>query len=169
MTSTTTETQPKKNKLTREQKQQIALERQKERDKHKGNQNTETFYCTNKDLMFELEKWKNSAEKVEDRIISEELGKMMLQIATRLTNHSKFKNYDYSTKQDMISYATFKMVQGLRNYNFAFSRPFAYLTQAAYNAFINVLSKHYKQINLRRDLMKMKLAELESNGDINSS
>jgi len=43
--------------------------------------------------MEELLKWKKSAKKVEDRVPSEELGRMFMDIAQRLTNHSYFRNY----------------------------------------------------------------------------
>lgn len=42
--------------------------------------NKDRFYCTNKELTEELVKWRDSAEKPEDRTMSEELGKMILMI-----------------------------------------------------------------------------------------
>ena len=41
-------------------------------------------YCTNKDLMRELERYHETGE------ISEELGKMFLEIATRFTNRGNW-------------------------------------------------------------------------------
>lgn len=158
-----------KKKLTKEQRQEIALKRQKEREQNKAPQDPNKFYCTNKALMEELIKWRDSNEVPEERIISENLGKMILHIATKLTNHSKFRNYNYDLKQEMISYACFKCVQGLKNYNFAFNNCFAYITQACWNAFVNILAKHYKQINLKKEIMKSQLAQLECEGNINSS
>ena len=189
-----------KKKITKEERQRKALQRQKDREKNKGVQDPSTFYCTNKALMAELVKWRASLEKAKKDAVekyleehpgateddleevrrfvekdpnsakpSEELGRMMMHIATKLTNHSKFRNYSYDVRQDMISYALFKMVQGLPNFNFEFNNPFAYLTQASYNAFINVLSKYYKNQNIKKELMKSQLSQLECYGDINSS
>lgn len=158
-----------KRKLTKEERQEKALKQHKEREKNKAPQDTEKFYCTNKALMAEMIKWRDSAEKVEDRVISEDLGKMILHIATKLTNHSKFHNYNYDLKQEMISYACFKCVQGLKNYNFAFNNVFSYITTACWNAFVNILAKHYKQINLKKEIMKTQLAQLECADGINSS
>ena len=74
----------KKPKLTLAQKQALKLKKQREKEaaKHARGEdvpaNKDRFYCTNKDLQAELIKWRDSAEKPEDRIISEELGKMMI-------------------------------------------------------------------------------------------
>lgn len=160
-----------KPKLTKEEKQERALKRQHEREDAKKDvvQDTDKFFCTNKNLLAEMIKWRDSAEKPEDRVISENLGKMILQIVTKLTNHSAFRNYSYDLKQEMISYGCFKIVQGLKNYNFKFNNVFAYITQAAWNANINVCIKYYKQLNLRRELIKNKLSQLECMGDFNTT
>ena len=74
----------KKSKLTLAEKQAIKLKQQQERQAKKAAagelepKNKERFYCTNKELQAELIKWRDSAEKPEDRVISEELGKMII-------------------------------------------------------------------------------------------
>lgn len=162
---------PVKAKKTLEEKQEIALAKHKERIKKSQDKVTDTskFFCTNKTLMAELIKWRDSAEKVEDRVISEDFGKMILQIATKLTNHSSFRNYNADLKQEMISYACFKIIQGLKNYNFNFENPFAYLTQAAWNAFVSVCAKYYKQLNLKKDLIKKMSVQLETTTGVNQN
>lgn len=119
------------------------------------------FYVTNKALLAELIKWRDSAPEVEDRVISEELGKMILLIATRLTNHANFIRYPNDVKTEMISYACFKCVQGLKNYNFEFSNPFAYITMACYNAFLSTCGKYYKQLNIKRMTFEKMLRQVE--------
>lgn len=157
----------KKPKLTLKEKQEIKYRIQKIKNEEKiknGNQknNSENFYCTNADLQRELVKWYESAENVEDRVISEELGKMFLMIGNKLLNHSNFRNYSKELKEDMLSYFLFKIIKGLKNYNFKFSNPFAFITMAAWNAYISVITKHYKQLNIKKNLMKKMASELET-------
>lgn len=123
--------------------------------------NQERFFVTNKSLLAELIAWRDSAEKIEERIISENLGKMILTIATKLTNHSNFIRYPNDIKNEMISYACFKVIQGLPNYNFAFKNPFAYITQACYNAFLSVCGKYYRQLNIKREIFRKMVDQIE--------
>jgi len=55
-----------------------------------------------------------------------------------------------------------KLIKGLKNYNFQFNNPFAFFTQAAWNSFLIIIGKHYKHINIRKDLMKKLSQELET-------
>jgi len=109
-----------------------------------------------------LIKWRDSAEKPEDRVISEELGKMMIMIADKLLNHSSFRNYPLEVKQDLKGIGILKLIRGLKNYNFKFNNAFAYFTQALWNSYITGLTKHYKQINIKREMMKKLFAEIET-------
>lgn len=160
--------EPPKKKLTLAEKQEIKLQRQKERQAKKiaagelEPKNKDRFYCTNKELQAELIKWRDSAEKPEDRIISEELGKIMIMIADKLLNHSSFRNYPLEVKQDLRSLGILKLVKGLKNYNFKFNNAFAYFTQALWNSYITGLTKHYKQINIKRELMRKLFEEIET-------
>ena len=166
--------QPKKSlkqKITdkikeKEEKQMAEEERklklQEERAEIYKERNDPTkFYVTNKGLMEELLKWKNSAKKVEDRVLSERLGLMFMEIARKITNHSFFRNYSQWEKEDMQIYAHEKLISGLKNYNFKFKNPFAYFSQACFNAFKTTLSKKYKQENIKRSLKKMAVSKLE--------
>lgn len=151
------------------QKQEQAFQRQIKRRSRSTAKDTSGFYCTNKSLLAELHKWRDSAEDVEDRVISEELGKMILHIAVKLTNHTNFRNYPADIKQEMVSYACFKCVQGIKNYNFKFTNCFAYLTQACWNAFINIIKKYYKHINIKRDIIKDNIFQIESYNNLKQS
>lgn len=101
--------------------------------------NKARFYCTNKDLTAELLKWRDSAEKPEDRVMSEELGKMVLMIGQKMLNRSEFRNYPKELKEDMLGTYCMKLIKGLKNYNFKFSNPFAFFTTAAWNAYLMVI------------------------------
>ena len=165
----------KKPKLTLAEKQAIKLKAQKAKQaakRAKGElepKNKDRFYCTNKELQAELIKWRDSAEKVEDRIPSEELGRMILAIGNKLLNHSSFKNYTKELKDDMLMLYCEKLLKGLKNYNFAFNNPFAFFTQAAWNSFLIVIGKHYKHINIKKDLMKKLSQELETYAGISAN
>lgn len=163
------EVQPKK-KLTLSEKQELKLKIQQQREKAKAGStppNKERFYCKNKDLITELEKWRNSAEKVEDRIITEELGRMIIAIGEKMLNRSEFRNYSKELKEDMLGMFELKLIKGLKNYNFKFNNPFAFFTTAAWNAFLTVIGKHYKQQNIKKDLMSKLAQELQTYTGIN--
>ena len=110
-------------KLTYEQKKELKLKSSIEKQKQKEKQppaNKDRFYCTNKELYAELVKWRDSAEKPEDRVMSEELGRMMIAIGTKVLNRSEFRNYTKELKEDMASFGYYKIIRGLKNYDFRF-------------------------------------------------
>ena len=158
--------QPKK--LTLAEKQAIKLKIQKERQAKKAAagelvpKNRERFYCTSAELHAELVKWRDSAEKVEDRVLSEELGKMLIAIADKMLNRSEFRNYPKELKEDAKGFFFVKSIKGLKNYNFESNNPFAYFSTCAWNAYISTITKHYKQQNIRKEVMKQLLSEIET-------
>lgn len=165
----------KKPKLTLAEKQAIKLKAQRAKDAEKKARgetepkNKARFYCTNKELQAEMVKWRDSNKVVEERIISEELGKMFLAICNKILNHSNFRNYDTELKADMRGYALYKLVKGLKNYNFQFNNPFAWCSQACFNAYLTVIGKHYKQLNIKKDLMKKLSIELQTYTGMNAA
>lgn len=62
----------------------------------------------------------------------------------------------------MRSYGIYKVIRGLKHYNFKFNNPFAWVTQAFYNSFLTIISKHYKHINTKKELLRKYMSELES-------
>lgn len=162
--NTPKETPPKK--LTLAEKQAAKLKIQKERQALKQNspspKNESRYYCTSAQLHEELVKWKNSAKNVEDRVISDEFGKMLIMIADKMLNRSEFRNYPKELKEDAKGFFFVKAIKGLKNYNFDFSNAFSYFSTCAWNAYVTVIARHYKQQNIRRDIMKQMLSELET-------
>lgn len=159
-----------KPKLTLAEKQEIKLKVQQQRQKEKEGiepTNKERFYCTNKQLIEELEKWRDSAKDPKERIISDELGKMMYAIGEKMLNRSEFRNYSKELKEDMLGAFLLKLIKGLKNYNFKFNNPFAFFTTAAWNAFLTVIGKHYRQQNIKKDLMSKLAQELQTYTGIN--
>lgn len=169
-----TQKNAKKTKISYEQKHALQLKNQQERDAKKAKTgeepaNKDRFYCTNKELYAELVKWRDSAEKPEDRVLSEDLGRMMLAITSKMLNRSEFRNYPPELKNDMQGFAVLKLIKGLKNYDFAFNNPFAWMSSAIWNSYISVIMKHYKQINIKKELMKKLLSELETYNGISPS
>lgn len=115
-------------------------------------------------------KWRDSADEPAERVISEELGKMMMAIGTKVLNRSEFRNYSKELKEDMASFGYFKIIRGLKNFDFRFQNSaFAFFTTAFWNAYLTVLKKHYKHINIKRDLMEKLLSEMEAFPGMNMS
>ena len=108
------------------------------------------------------EGWTFNYDIVEDRIITNEVGEIMLKIGRKLLNHSNFRNYDIELKEDMLMFGCSKLIKGLKNYNFKFSNPFSWFTQAFWNSYLTSLFRHYKQLNIKKDLMKKLSQELET-------
>lgn len=158
--------QPKK--LTLAEKQAIKLKIQRKRQAEKAAagelepKNKDRFYCTSAELQAELIKWRDSAKKVEDRVLSEELGRMLIAIADKMLNRSEFRNYPKQLKEDAKGYFFVKAIKGLKNYNFDFNNPFAYFSTCAWNAYLSTIVKYYKQQNIRKDIMQQLLSELET-------
>ena len=159
--------------LTLEEKQEIQLKKHRQRlEKNREyleKRSEKNFYCTNKDLIAALERWRDTAplDKPENRVMTKELADMVEHIAKKLTNHSNFIRYPWHIKEEMVSYAKTKILMGLKSYNFKFSNPFSYITQGCWNSFLIVLGKHYKQLNIKRELMKQKLSQMESSKQFN--
>ena len=95
-----------------------------------------------------------------------ELGNMLMLLATRIQGHSNFRNYDKSLKEDMKSFALYKMVRGLRTVKCGTcseedaKRVFNYFTRACFNAYLTVIGRHYKQMNIKRDLTEAYISQL---------
>jgi len=101
-------------------------------------------------------------DPVTGRKMSENFGRMIMMIAQRISNHSYFRNYSLELKQDCQSYSYEKIIKGLFNYSFKYTTAFAYLTQACFNSFKSILSKHYKQINIKRAMTKKAMVDLDA-------
>jgi hypothetical protein len=143
--------------------------RQAEKAKRGAPANADRFYCTNKELLAELIKWRDSAEDEENRVISEELGRMFMALTAKMLNRSEFRNYPRELKEDMQGFAWYKLIRGLHNYDFNFNNPFSWCSTSIFNSYLTCLKKHYKQINIKKDLRQKLLAEMESFPGINSA
>lgn len=93
-----------------------------------------------------------------------------MQIGDKVLNRSEFRNYSKEIKEDCRSFFFYKALRGLKNYDFRFqSSCFSWLTQCAFNAYLTVLKKHYKHINIKKDLMEKLLSEMETFPGMNAA
>lgn len=120
-------------------------------------------YLEREELYKELLKWKESHPDIDQRIPSEQLGAMFIKICDHMLRMGSFNRYPEQVKQDMKSFALYKCIRGLKTFKFdefAEQRCFNYFTRAIYLSFLTELSKHYKQINIKRDLTERYLNQL---------
>ena len=102
-------------------------------------------YVTNKEILEQIQDWKESGE------MPEGLGQSFLIIATNLSNKSNFIGYTW--KDDMIAEAVFTCVKYFSNFDPEKSKnPFAYITRICYNSFVNSIKKQNKHGKMKQDL-----------------
>lgn len=121
-------------------------------------------YIDAEQLKGEWLKWRDSSTQIDERIITNELGQMILDIATHLTSHKQFVGYPQHMKDDMVSDGVMKCIKNLKNIKGEFNgrQIFNYLTRACFTAIYDYLSDHYKEVNLKRELL---LASIEKMSD----
>lgn len=113
-------------------------------------------YLNNDELAIELQKWIDSSENVEDRVVTEKLANMLLLIPKHMLGSHKFCGYPKDIQEDMVSDAFLKMMRNLKNYNpEKSSAAFNYFTRCSYCAFLTTIGKYYKQLNIKRKLYEM--------------
>jgi len=116
------------------------------------------YYVGTKELKDELKRYFASGTCAEDRVISKELGEMLIKISTRYASKPCFSGYYY--KQEFISEAIFQMVKKLSKINLDHPRcnPFSYLTCICYCAFVSTIN-HYNKTNKKMKELRDKIYE----------
>ena len=97
--------------------------------------------------------------------ISEELGKMFMVMVDHILGHSNFRNYTQDVREEMKSHALILLVKYSHNcdaYQRDARQTFNYITTIIFNACKQILIKHYKQQNLKRELETMYLQMLSN-------
>ena len=101
----------------------------------------------------EIAKWRESAEKVEDRVVHDKLALMVLSIPQHLLHSKCFSGYEHHLKEDMMMNAYLKIAKNLKNYNPEFgASAFKYFSRCAYFAFCETIMKYYKHKNMLEEL-----------------
>ena len=108
-----------------------------------------SIYLDKAEFAAEIAKWRESAEKVEDRVMHDKLALMILSIPQHLLQSKCFRGYDHHLEEDMVMSAYVKIVKNLKNYNPAFgSSAFKYFSRCCYFAFCETIMCYYKHRNM---------------------
>lgn len=85
-------------------------------------------------------------KKTGSRKVYNEIGKIFLDISQRMLQKLNFINYSQDRKDEMSSLACLYMIRYLNNYDPLISNnPFAYFSQYAYNAYLQVIIANKKK------------------------
>ena len=99
--------------------------------------------------------------------ISEELGKMILEMHNRILTHRNFHYYRDELKEEMRSFSLVKII-GKGIYQFDTSRKdrcFGYFSHAIFNNYLTVVMRYYRKLNEHQRYVKNCLNSLEQNSD----
>lgn len=95
---------------------------------------------------------------------TERLGQMFMTVADHVTGCANFRRYPNAVKEDMKSLALLKLVKSVDTADlerFNAKQIFNYVSRTVWTAFLTELSKHYRQINIKRELTKMMLEQAD--------
>lgn len=109
---------------------------------------TKKIYLTNEQLAEEL----LASQKLGHP--TEQVCKYFRMIATHLLGSNRYRNYSKDMQNDLVSAALVKCIKNIHNYKPERAGScFNYYTRCTEHAFWEVLGKHYRQINIRRQLI----------------
>ena len=112
-----------------------------------------SIYLDKDEFAAEIEKWRDSAEKVEDRVMHDKLALMILSIPQHLLHSKCFSGYDHHLKEDMVMNAYIKIVKNLKNFKPEIgSSAFKYFSRCAYFAFCETIMCFYRHKNMIEQL-----------------
>lgn len=120
------------------------------------NKITKQYYVDPIELHNELKNYKQTNQ------MSDNLGNIFITMCKRILNHSNFKNYSKELKEDMSGHAYMLICRYVHNCDpdiRTAKQCFNYVSTIIFNAFKQVLIQHYKQENIKRDIMKKKQQE----------
>ena len=101
----------------------------------------------------EIAKWRDSAEKVEDRRVHDKLALMILSIPQHMLQSKCFRGYDHHLKEDMVMSAYVKIVKNLKNFDPSFgASAFKYFSRCCYFAFCETIMSFYRHKNMIEQL-----------------
>ena len=102
------------------------------------------YYVKNSELMPHIYEYRETGK------VSEELGSMILKIASNYANKGNF--YGYTWKEDMVGEAVLTCIKYMHNFDPMKQKrpnPFAYFTTVIRNAFLNYIRKQKKHSEIK--------------------
>lgn len=133
-------------------------------------------YVTNKDLVIEIMKYKETCRWDENGkyiqgsgVVHEKLGLMIMTIAKNFATKPNFSGYTW--KNDMVGDAILTCIKYIHNFKLDGPRPpnpFAYITTICYNSFINYIKKQKNHSKIKdlcyNNAHKLNIYELSNKG-----
>ena len=115
-------------------------------------------YVNNKEFLAALIRYREDVEIAQIRdlpkpVIPRYIGECFLKIATHLSFKPNFVNYMF--KDDMVCDGIENCVQYIHNFDPAKSKnPFAYFTQIIHYAFLRIIQKEKKQLEIKNKILE---------------
>ena len=115
-------------------------------------------YVNNKEFLYAIVAYKQDIKDAEEAgkpkpVIPRYIGECFLKIATHLSYKPNFVNYMF--KDDMVCDGIENCVQYINNFNPEKStNPFAYFTQIIHYAFLRMIQKEKKQLEIRQKIIE---------------
>lgn len=122
-----------------------------------NNSNSRLHYVNNEEFLKILNAYIEKREEYKQKnlpppMIPEEIGKIFIQIANKLSNRYNFNGYTY--KDEMISDGILNAVEAIDSFDpNKSSNPFAYFTQIIYWAFVRRIEKEKKESSVKEKMM----------------
>lgn len=117
-------------------------------------------YLDREQFYREILKWKKDQPN--------KVGDYLMLLATHILGKSNFRRYTKSQQDDMVSFALYKCVKGLKsfrkqkNIEEGGKKAYSYFTVIIHYAFYTELKKYYKRLNLNRELEEKYISNIES-------
>lgn len=126
-----------------------------------------TVQIDKQEFLAEMEKWRDSAENPDERVPSERLGQIFLDLHRNVLGHKNFRYYRREIKEEMMSYSIWRVfTTGLKRFDFSRgSNPFSYFTRAAFLNYISVAKKYYSDLNRKQEFVGKALERLMASPD----
>ena len=117
------------------------------------------------EFVAEIVKWRDSAEKVEDRVMHDKLALMILSIPQHMLQSKCFCGYEHYLKEDMMMHAYIKIVKNLKNFKPELgSSAFKYFSRCCYFAFCETIMSYYRHRNMIEQLTEAAKRNMKSLG-----
>ena len=130
----------------KKQRKKIVIKRRLSQRRPSAERN---IYLDKAEFAAEIAKWRESAEKVEDRRVHDKLALMVLSIPQHMIHSKCFSGYNHHLQEDMVMNAYVKIVKNLKNFDPSFgASAFKYFSRCAYFAFCETIMSFYKHKNM---------------------
>ena len=136
------------------------LQRGKNIQKIRRNENKNTHYLSNKEFTKEVVKYLKEKKKRKNVVMSDKLTNMFLQLIDNLAKKSNFKYYNYL--EDMKQEAFLTCLKYIDNFDYnKTDNAFSYFTTVIYNAFLVYIKKENKLLDDHVDYCDLMLLKQE--------